>query len=93
MFPYGPPFQFIYMRELNFGQTILYNFELLLGTSWGTFCEFDGKPMGPRNVFLKSLPSLPPKERNWMPHECMLNLLIGYMKFLFFQNYLSPFLA
>jgi hypothetical protein len=43
--------------------------------------------------FFKSLPSLPPKERNWMPHECMLNLLIGYMKFLFFQNYLSPFLA
>jgi hypothetical protein len=28
-----------------------------------------------------------------MPHECMLNLLIGYMKFLFFQNYLSPFLV
>ncbi len=59
MLPYGPPLQFIYMWKLNFGQTIWDNFEVLLGTSWGTFCEFDGNPMGPRNFFLKN-PSPPP---------------------------------
>jgi len=33
---------------------------MLFQTSWGTFCEFDGNPMGPRNFFLKSFPSLSP---------------------------------
>jgi hypothetical protein len=34
---------------------------VLFQTSWGTFCEFDGNPMGPRNFFLNpSLPFPPP---------------------------------
>jgi len=48
---------------LNFGQSIWDKFEVLWGTSWGIFCEFHGNPMGPWNVFLKSLPSRPPTKR------------------------------
>jgi len=53
----------LYTLELNFGQNIWDKFEVLLGTSWGTFCEFHGNPMGPRNFSFKSFPSLPTPKR------------------------------
>jgi hypothetical protein len=54
----------LYTLELNFGQSIWDKFQVLLGTSWGTFCEFDGNHMGPKNFFKNpSLPSSPPTTR------------------------------
>jgi len=48
---------------LNFGHNIWDKFQVILGTSWGTFCEFDGNHMTPRKFFRKSLPSFPPPAR------------------------------
>jgi len=41
--------------------------------------------------FNPSPASPPPKEKNWMPHECMLNLLISYMKPLFPKLFVTLF--
>jgi hypothetical protein len=53
----------LYTGELNFEQSIWDKFEMLLGTSWGTFCEFHGNPMGARNYFFKSLSPPPQREK------------------------------
>jgi hypothetical protein len=79
---------------LNFGHNIWDKFQVILGTSWGTFCEFDGNHMTPRKFFRKSLPSFPPqpeKEKNWMFHECMVNFLTGYMQLVFPKLFITIF--
>ncbi len=36
-------------------------------------------------------PPHPQKEKNWMPHECMVNFLIGYMKLVFPKLFITIF--
>jgi hypothetical protein len=76
----------LYAWELNFGQIIGDETQVLLGTSWGTTWELEKPLRTPweqekkqKNPFPAPPPPLP-KEKNWIPHECMLSLLIDLMK-------------
>jgi len=77
----GPPFQFKYIWELNFKQTIWDKSEVLLGMSWGTHWEYIGNK--DKTKFPPPSPPPPLKRKkldlSWV-HAC---LFIGYMKLLF----------
>jgi hypothetical protein len=88
----------LYIGVLNFGQIIWDKTHVLLGTSWGThvgtFWELNGniwehiKNKGKKQ---KTPPTPPPKGKNRAHHECMLNLCIGCMKFLFLKLFVIVF--
>jgi hypothetical protein len=87
---HGPPFQFKYIWEFNFKQTIWDKSEVLLGMSWGTILELEEhieSTLGTR-IFKKitPLPSPPPKRKNWTSHECMRAFSLATWNF-YFHNH------
>jgi len=93
VFPYSPPFHFIFVRVKLLGKSYGIN----LRCYWERIGELEGNQIWNhignqekiKNPFPLSPPG-PPKENNWTPHQCMLSLLIGCRNF-DFQSRLSPF--